>query len=225
MDSITKICTKCKKEKELISFPKDKQKSCGYRRECKNCCKQYKEKNKDVLKTKQKIYISNNKEKIKQLKINYRNRNKEQVRLQKQKSYQKNKQKILKRKNEYTNQRKKTNPIFKLKCSIRTRIGNSFKQANKKNFTKNSKTIEILGCDFQYFIDYISSKFTTGMSLENYGKWHLDHIIPLATAKTELDIIRLNHHTNFQPLWAKDNLMKHSKLNYKLDPIIYSKSA
>jgi len=50
------------------------------------------------------------------------------------------------------------------------------------------------------------------MTLDNQGKWHLDHIIPLATTKTEKDVIRLNHYTNFQPLWAKDNLSKGYKI-------------
>jgi hypothetical protein len=50
------------------------------------------------------------------------------------------------------------------------------------------------------------------MSLDNHGKWHLDHIIPLATATTEEDVIRLNHYTNFQPLWADDNLKKSNKI-------------
>jgi hypothetical protein len=50
------------------------------------------------------------------------------------------------------------------------------------------------------------------MTLENYGEWHLDHIIPLATATTREDVVRLNHYTNFQPLWAKDNLSKGAKI-------------
>ena len=50
------------------------------------------------------------------------------------------------------------------------------------------------------------------MTWENKGAWHIDHIIPTCTAKTEEDLIRLNHYTNLQPLWAEENLKKGSKL-------------
>lgn len=50
------------------------------------------------------------------------------------------------------------------------------------------------------------------MTLENHGEWHFDHIIPLASAKTEEELIKLNHYTNFQPLWAEDNLKKGFKI-------------
>jgi hypothetical protein len=50
------------------------------------------------------------------------------------------------------------------------------------------------------------------MSWENYGKWHVDHVIPLASAKTPEDLIKLCHYTNLQPLWAIENILKRDKL-------------
>ena len=60
---------------------------------------------------------------------------------------------------------------------------------------------------------HLSNMFLDGMSFDNYGEWHIDHIVPLVTAKTEEEVIKLNHYTNLQPLWAKDNLSKGGKYN------------
>jgi hypothetical protein len=50
------------------------------------------------------------------------------------------------------------------------------------------------------------------MSWDNYGKWHIDHIIPLSSANNEDEVYKLCHHTNLQPLWAEDNLKKSNKI-------------
>ena len=49
------------------------------------------------------------------------------------------------------------------------------------------------------------------MTWENYGQWHLDHVKPLYLSENEEDLIKLNHYTNLQPLWAEDNLKKNRK--------------
>ena len=84
----------------------------------------------------------------------------------------------------------------------------------KKGFKKNTKTNIILGCSYEQFIIHLENQFTDGMQWDNYGEWHIDHIIPLATALTESDIITLNYYTNLQPLWATDNLAKSDKLDW-----------
>jgi hypothetical protein len=106
-------------------------------------------------------------------------------------------------------EKRNTDVLYKLRIGIRTRI----KQALGGNF-KRGKTIELLGIDIVGLSDYLESKFTEGMSWENYGLhgWHIDHIIPLSSAKTIEEFNILCHYTNLQPLWAKDNLKKSNKL-------------
>ena len=56
------------------------------------------------------------------------------------------------------------------------------------------------------------------MRWDNHGEWHMDHIKPISLAKTENEILELNHYTNFQPLWANENLSKSNKYyNPQLD--------
>jgi 5-methylcytosine-specific restriction endonuclease McrA len=73
--------------------------------------------------------------------------------------------------------------------------------------------MEILGCTFEEFKVYLESKFDENMNWENQGSyWQMDHIIPISSAKSEEDVYRLNHYTNFQPLYWKDNLSKGNKI-------------
>ena len=132
-----------------------------------------------------------------------------------------NKQRYLQNKEKYYSKRKQwhdkkleTDPLYAMKLKVRHMISGSFK---RKNISKNDKTEEILGCSIEEFIVYLQSKFEDGMTLENHGEWHIDHIIPLATAQTEEDVIKLCHYTNLQPLWAKDNLTKKDRLDWKSD--------
>ena len=70
-----------------------------------------------------------------------------------------------------------------------------------KNWKKKSRSVDILGCSIEYFKSYIESKFDESMNWINYGiVWDIDHIIPLSSAKTEEDIIELNHYKNLKPL-------------------------
>jgi len=151
-------------------------------------------------------YYEKNSELIKNKRKNFYIRNKEKICLR-QKNYTQNN--ILKIQTYYKN-KELTSPIFKLKKNIRSLIRNSFYY---RNFNKKSKTVEILGCSYEEFKIYLESKFESWMSWENRGwyngehnyGWDIDHIIPLDTAITEEDVIRLNHYTNLQPLCSYIN--------------------
>lgn len=207
-----KVCKKCGSEKPLneFYFRKDTQK---YRSECTECHlrqkKQYGIKNKDRKNEYMKQYRIDNPTKNKE----WRETNKEYV-LSKIKEWKKKNPELTTRYKRNTKRKRLTNdPIYRLKENIRRLILLSFQ---KRAIKKGSKTFEILGIDMDGFKKYFESKFKDGMGWENKGKWEIDHIIPISTAKTEEDVYRLNHYTNLQPLWREDNNRKSNKLNYEL---------
>lgn len=101
--------------------------------------------------------------------------------------------------------------VYALKERIRGLIRGCMKRAGTE---KTSRTAEILGCSTERFKAHIERQFDHGMSWENFGLWHLDHIVPISSASTYDDVIALNHFTNFMPLWAKENLKKHANRVY-----------
>ena len=105
----------------------------------------------------------------------------------------------------------------KIKGNVRNIIWQSFNRACEGTYKKSAKTEELLGCTMEFFKHYLENLFEEGMRWDNNGRckdgdctglWHIDHKIPLITAKTEEDIIELCHYTNLQPLWALNNLKK-----------------
>jgi hypothetical protein len=56
--------------------------------------------------------------------------------------------------------------------------------------------------------EIITRDFAKGMTWDNRVDWHIDHIMPISSAKTEADVLRLHHFTNLRPLWAHENAAK-----------------
>jgi len=86
------------------------------------------------------------------------------------------------------------------------------KGLSRKGYTKKSRAYEILGAEWDFVKNYIESMFKEGMTWENHGEWHIDHIIPISSGKTEDEVIKLCHYSNLQPLWAEENLLKSDKI-------------
>jgi len=185
----TKVCSKCGVEKNVEGFSKDKTRRDGFYLNCKECekirFKKYRELNKDKLKEKYKRDREKNPDYIKEW-------------YKKNPSYN----------SEYEKNRRKVDPIFYLRKKVRNRVRDYFRN-------KTKTTSEYLGCSFEYLKEHLEKQFKEGMTWENRGEWHIDHIIPLSSGKSEEEIIKLCHYSNLQPLWAEENLKKGNKIYEK----------
>lgn len=140
----------------------------------------------------------------------YYKKNKEKILKYSKKYFKDNQIEKQKKNNERYNKRRSVDPVFKLSGNIRRGIIGALK---KKGFSKRCRTYEILGCSYQELKLHLETKFELWMNWDNYGLyngdvnfgWDIDHIIPLSSAKTEEEIIGLNHYTNLRPLCSYVN--------------------
>lgn len=192
---ISKKCTKCYEEKPLTEYHKG-----GDKYGCQYVCKACKKK-----------YAIQNKDRENERKLNWKLNNMEKIIISKKKYYELSKDKEIKRNTKYANIKKKNDINFKLSCIMRSRLVNFVKL---KNYTKTNKTFDIVGCSPENLKKYLENLFVEGMSWENHGidGWHIDHRIPLSSAKTKEEVYKLSHYTNLQPMWATENLKKSSKI-------------
>ena len=86
--------------------------------------------------------------------------------------------------------------------------------AEKHDYKKTTKIYKVIGCTQQELLQHIEKQFLKGMSWENRKLWHIDHIIPMDSAKTLEDNYKLNHFTNVRPMWAKNNLSKKNNITH-----------
>ncbi len=197
----TKICSRCRDTKSITEFNDNKNNKDGKTINCTICSNKINENDKKYRQNKNKI---NEKRRLSYQK------NKEKINKRNKKYYFKNKIKINTKSNEYVKNKMKNNLLFKLRRNLHSLILISI---NNKKYTKKSKTQEILGCSYQEFKIHIESQFENWMDWGNHGLyngqlnhgWDIDHIIPISSAKSEDDVIRLNHYSNLQPLCSKIN--------------------
>lgn len=105
----------------------------------------------------------------------------------------------------YMQQKRDTDIQYRLALRLRIRLWHAL-----KGKTKGGSAVRDLGCTIPQLMKQLESKFKPGMTWDNYGKWHIDHIKPLIkfdlTDRLQLKIAC--HHSNLQPLWGEDNLSK-----------------
>lgn len=223
-----KKCGSCKLEKPYEEFNKRKASVDGYANMCRECNRKYQKKynvnnsdrlsdykktwrenNREYMKDYLKDYYKSNKETLNQKKKEYYNLNKSYFNELGKKYYQDHKKELLQWHKEHNKERYYNNPEYNLQVKVRRRLWSFF-----KNKSKTGRTKEMLGCSWDQLKNHLESQFKDGMSWDNMGKfgWHIDHIIPLSSAKSEVEIMKLCHYTNLQPLWWLENLKKSNKV-------------
>lgn len=187
-----KLCRDCKIEKPLNDFSKTGfyNNIQSYRAECRIC------RNKRYVKT----GLTAKYDKKRRSTEQYKSKRREKRKLDRTSE------------REYERRRRSNDSLYRLKKSLRNRLNKSLKS---KKWYKNSQLSQYLGCSVLELKSQLELTFKPGMTWDNYGhgvdKWTIDHIIPLSSAKNVDEMIKLNHHTNLQPMWFMDNIYKSNK--------------
>jgi hypothetical protein len=188
-----KRCTKCSEVKEFKDFVPQKAGFMGFKAQCKSCDLKY--------------------DKAYQTQTNSRaERDKTAESIQYRKDYiSKNKDWWRKYEREYKYSRRQEDMFFKIKGNLSSRLSDLI-----QNRGLGQRTVELLGCGKDTFLNHLESQFTEGMTWENYGLkgWHVDHIIPISSydLTNEDEVKKACHYLNLQPLWWQDNLEKGNKI-------------
>ena len=229
-----KKCSKCKQDRDDDCFYISRNKLSS---SCKICAQEYYQLTKDKRIQYAKDYARNNKDAVKAYQRQHYESNKEyyseydksryqikreeiiaksikyaQNNLDKVKSYRKdwadsNREYF----NSYVKERKRVDVNFKLGMYLRSRTHKAIVRGQR-----GGSAVQDLGCSIEELKTYLESKFQPGMTWDSYGHkgWHIDHITPLCSFNlTDPEQFKKAcHYTNLQPLWAKDNLSKGSKI-------------
>lgn len=115
----------------------------------------------------------------------------------------------------YVRNRYENDMNFRLAKMLRARLGYVLRSVGT---SKSENTFDLIGCSLADFMAYIESKWLKGMTWDNHGEWHIDHIVPISSFNLvdPVEQRRCFHYTNCQPLWAHDNLAKGNRQTTKI---------
>ncbi len=194
-----KTCKTCGVDYALTEYHKTTQIKSGFSYHCKKCCR--KKENEYKARPEYKIKMSERRSRLTL-------EEKQKIREKRKISWKKYAPKAKLRHKE----RLANDPFYKLKKSLLKRARNELKRKGVN--IDHAENLLILGAPAEVVREHIKRQFKKGMTWENYGynTWHLDHKIPLRTAKNEKELKELLHYTNLQPLWAIENWKKGDKV-------------
>ncbi len=208
-----KTCKLCNFELDESNFHKNKNSKDKLDSRCKSCCKAYKKEHRinniqEYKKRRNDAYLKiKNDPNFKSKKAKY---DKEYATKNKDKIYNRlkdwrNKTKNIRNKvaNTWRKNKRKTDVNFKLQTYVSNYIRDCLKSKKGGRSYKNFVSYSI-----DDLINHLESRFTKGMTWENHGEWHIDHIIPVSNFDftDEKNIIICWSLENLQPLWATTSI-------------------
>lgn len=98
-----------------------------------------------------------------------------------------------------------SDPKYRIQDALAQRV----RSAVTKGY-KSASTMKLVGCDILFLKGYLEAQFEQNMSWDNYGEWHIDHILPCASFDLTLpeEQQKCFHYTNLQPLWATTEIAR-----------------
>ncbi len=157
-----------------------------------------------------KRYRQKNKEKLQENHRNWSEKNKERLKEYQKKWREENKEHIRKYKREQIKKLLAENPKYRISQRYRNSIIASL------NGKRVSSVFQWIGYSLDELMNHLETLFSDGMSWNNYGEWHIDHIIPISKfnfVSTDCEGFRECWDlTNLQPMWAKDNYSKNNRI-------------
>lgn len=208
----TKACPRCGTDKHKSEFANDKNRIDGLRVYCRVCSssanKKYRQENPDAASASTKNWAIKNPEKVRAKSKKWALENRER-KIANAKSWREMNRQYLR---EYWSQRR---------CQPEHRIAHSMSVRLYSLITdkKNTRTEDLIGYKKEELLLHLERQFLDGMSWENYGQWHVDHIVPVSAfnirSKNDIEEIRACWAlSNLRPLWASDNIRKSNNRVY-----------
>ena len=197
-----KACSKCGETKDASEFGKCRARRDGLQGWCRACHRAYGDSNKARISENNRArYNANRHEKLEYQRA-YREANKERVAEYKRKWVESNRERLGGYMREYQNKRLSEDPVFAMVSRLRCRLRKATYGQGKP-----ASVMDLVGCSKEKLCAWLEMHFDEGMTWENRGEWHIDHIKPIASFEDPADPACW-HWSNLQPLWAEDNLKK-----------------
>lgn len=216
IDCPEKQCAKCGEVKLKSHFGKDKGRIDGLRAYCRSChssdTRKWRQDNPELAREAVARWRKANPQREAEKVRKYYHRNAEKLRARNQQWRDDNPEKARAAATESARNRRK-----RIDVRVHDSVGNRLR-GSLRSGKDYIATFDILGYTLDTLMAHLEHQFLKGMSWDNYGSWHIDHITPLASfdisGMDDPELKRAWCLTNLRPIWAGENLRKSCKITH-----------